>query len=149
MRSLSINYNGGNINIEVKEFNQHVSLSRNPKVHGNSCIVNNTCWHEDMEQTIKPREYNYYAMSNNEFVNTEELSTSTNYNNNTLLIQSISVSLTITQTTLEKLNCEKLVIAQKQRSRGQLLKSENTNVLQTQLNVKDNLALEVQYLINI
>ena len=88
-------------------------------------------------------------MSNNEFVNTEELSTSTNYNNNTLLIQIISVSLTITQTTLEKLNCEKLVIAQKQRSRGQLLKSENTNVLQTQLNVKDNLALEVQYLINI
>ena len=143
MRSISINYNGGNITIEVQEFNQHVSLSRNPKVHGNACIVHNTCWHEDMEQTLKPREYNYYAMSNNEFVNTEEPATTTKYNNNTLLIQIISVSLNITQTTMEKLNYDILVIAQKQRSRGQLLKSENTNILQTQLNVKDNIALEV------
>ena len=82
-------------------------------------------------------------MSNNEFVNTEEPSTTTKYINNTLLIQILSVSLNITQTTMEKLNYDILVIAQKQRSRGQLLKSENTNILQTQLNVKDNIALEV------
>ena len=143
MQPIIIRYNGGKINIEVKEFNQTIKLSRNPKVHGNSCIVNNTCWHEDMEQTIKPKEQNYYAMSNNEFVNTEEPSTTTKYNNNTLLIQIISDSLTITQTTMEKLNYDILVIAQKQRSRGQLLKSENTNILQTHLNVKDNIALEV------
>ena len=69
----------------------------NQKVHGNSCIVNNTCWHEDMEQTIKPREYTYYLMSNNEFANIEEPSTTTKYNNKTLVIQLISVRLTIKQ----------------------------------------------------
>ena len=97
MQSILINYTGGEINIEVKEFNQQINLSRNPKVHGNSCSVNSTCCDEDMEQTIKPREYTYDLMSNNEFVTIEEPSTTTNYNNTTLLIQVINVSLTITQ----------------------------------------------------
>ena len=69
MQPIRIKYNGGKINTEVQEFNQQINLSRNPKVHGNSCIVNNTCWHEDMEQTIKRREYKYYLMSNNDLFN--------------------------------------------------------------------------------
>ena len=96
-----------------------------------------------MGQTIKAREYNYYLMSNNDFVKTEEPSTTTNYNSTTLLSQIISVSPTIKQNiTIEKCKSEKLVIALKHRSRRQLVTCENTNILQTQLTIQDNIAVE-------
>ena len=69
MQPVIIQYNRGKVNVEVKEFNPQLNVSRNQKLHGNSCIVNNTCWHEDMEQTIKRREYKYYLMSNNDLFN--------------------------------------------------------------------------------
>ena len=74
-------------------------------------------------------------MSNNHFVNIEP-STATNYNNETLVIQIINVSSNTKQTNkIEKSQSEKLIIAQ-HRSRIQLLKYENTNILQTNLKLR-------------
>ena len=103
MKPIIIKYNSGTINIEVQEFNQQIHLSKNQKLHGNSCIVKNTCWGEDMHQTIKPRESNYYLISKNEFVNIEEPTLTTEYKNNNLIIQIVNVSTTMkTKTTNEK-----------------------------------------------
>ena len=117
MQPIIIKYSGGKINIEVKEFNQEIHLSKNQKLHGNSCIVNNTCW-QDIHQTIKLRESNYYLMSKNEFVNIEEPTLTTDYKNNTLIIQIVN----------EKSQADKLVTTQKQRAKRQLLKYENKNM---------------------
>ena len=95
MQPIIIKYKSGQISIEVKEFNQEINLSKNQKLYGNSCIVNNTCWHEDMNQTIKPRGSNYYLMSKNEFVNIEEPTLTTEYKNNNLIIQIVNVSTTM------------------------------------------------------
>ena len=98
MQPTIINCNGGNKNIEVKEINQEVHLSTNQKLHGNSCIVNNTCWGEEMHQTIKPRESNHYLMSKHEFVNIEEPTITTEYKTNVLISQSVNVSTIILNT---------------------------------------------------
>ena len=143
MQPIIIKYNGGQISIEVKEFNQEINLSKNQKLYGNSCIVNNTCWHEDMNQTIKPKESNYYLMSKNEFVNIEEPTLTTEHKNNNLIIQIVNVSTTIkTRATPEKSQSDKLVITQKQRKRRQLLKSENKNISPNQIKTKDNITVE-------
>ena len=74
-------------------------------------------------------------MSNNHFVNIEQ-STATNYNNETLVIKIINVSSNTKQThKIEQSQSEKLIIAQ-HRSRIQLLKYENTNILQTNLKLR-------------
>jgi hypothetical protein len=69
MQPIIIQYNGGKLNIEIKQFKQHITLFRSPKVHGQSCIVKNTCWHKDMTQPIKPGDCKYYLMSNTNFIN--------------------------------------------------------------------------------
>jgi hypothetical protein len=93
MQPIIIKYNGGNLNIEIKQFNQQINLSKNQKVNGNSCIVNNTCWCKGMIQTIKPGDCNYYLMSENDFINIEESQTTTEYTNQTLILQIITVSI--------------------------------------------------------
>ena len=142
MQPIIIKYSGGKIDIEVKEFNQEIHLSKNQKLHGNSCIVNNTCWHEDIHQTIKLRESNYYLMSKNEFVNIEEPTLTTYYKNNTFIIQIVNVSTNIKKTkTIEKSQADTLVTTQKQRARRQLLKSENKNVSPKQIKTKDKITV--------
>ena len=142
MQPIIIKYSYGKINIEVKEFNQEIYLSKNQKLHGSSCIVNNTCWHEDIHQTIKLRESNYYLMSKNEFVNIEEPTLTTYYKNNTFIIQIVNVSTNIKQTkTIEKSQADTLVTTQKQRARRQLLKSENKNVSPKQIKTKDKITV--------
>ena len=131
MQPIIIKYSYGKINIEVKEFNQEIYLSKNQKLHGSSCIVNNTCWHEDIHQTIKLRESNYYLMSKNEFVNIEEPTLTTDYKNNTFIIQIVN----------EKSQADTLVTTQKQRARRQLLKSENKNVSPKQIKTKDKITV--------
>ena len=131
MQPIIIKYNSGKINIEVKEFNQEIHLSKNQKLNGHSCIVNNTCWNDDMHQTIKPRESNYYLMSKNEFVNIEEPTLTTDYKNNTLIIQIVN----------KKSQADTLVTTQKQRERRQLLKSENKNVSPKQIKTKDKITV--------
>ena len=130
MQPIIITYRGGKINIEVKEVNQEIYLSKNPKLHGNSCIVNNTCW-QDIHQTIKLRESNYYLMSKNEFVNIEEPTLTTDYKNNTLIIQIVN----------EKSQADTLINTQKQQARRQLLKSENKNVPLKQNKTKDKITV--------
>jgi hypothetical protein len=93
MQPIIIKYNGGKINIEIKQFNQQINVSKNQKVNGKSCIVNNTCWYKGMIQTIKPGDCNYYLMSENDCINIEESQTTTEYTNQTLILQIITVSI--------------------------------------------------------
>jgi hypothetical protein len=131
MQPIIITYNGGKINIEIQQFNQRVNLSRSPKVHGQSCIVKNTCWHNDMIQTIKPGDCNYYLMSKTNFINIENPQISTEDTNNHLIIQIINASGNIKQQTVnEQIKSAKLLTAQTQKLRRQVLTSENTNILQ-------------------
>ena len=123
MQPIIIKYNSGKINIEVKEFNQEIHLSKNQKLNGHSCIVNNTCWNDDMHQTIKPRESNYYLMSKNEFVNIEEPTLTTKHKNNTLIIQIVNIYTNVKQ-------------------KNRIIKSENKHISQNQMKTKDNIFVE-------
>jgi hypothetical protein len=144
MHPIVIKYNGGKINIEIKQFKQHITLSRSPKVHGKSCIVENTCWNNDMIQTIKPGNCNYYLMSKNKFINIENPQISTEDTTNTLIIQIINASVTIKQQTLNvQLQPTKSTITQQQKLEQQLFKSENTNILQNHIKLKDNITVEI------
>ena len=109
MQPIIIKYSGGKINIEIKKFNQEIHLSKNQKLYSNLCIVNNTCWKDDIHQTIKQGETNYYLMSKNEFVNLEEPIFTTD-NKNTLIIQIVNVKTnTKNKKTIEKSQADKLV----------------------------------------
>jgi hypothetical protein len=142
MQQIVIKYNGGKINIEIKQFKQHITLSRSPKVHGQSCIVENTCWHNDMIQTIKPGTCNYYLMSNNKFINIENPQISED-TNNTLIIQIINASGNIKQQLVhEKMKSAKSLTAQTQKLRKQVLASENTNILENKIKIRDTIAVE-------
>jgi hypothetical protein len=126
MQPIIIKYNGGKFNIEIKQFNQQINVCKNQKVDGNSCIVNNTCWYKGMIQTIKPGDCNYYLMSENDFINMEESQTTTEYTNQTLVIQIINISIDRNQT-----------------NQIEQLKSENTNILQNPTKIKNNIYVEL------
>jgi hypothetical protein len=125
MQPIIIHYNGGKLNIEIKQFNQTINLSRHPKIHGQSCIVKNTCWHKDMTQTIKPGDCKYYLMSNNDFINIENPQISTEDTTDKLIIQVINASMNIKQ----KQHIEKIL-------------SEKTNILQNPTKIKSIIAVE-------
>jgi hypothetical protein len=125
MQPIIIKYNGGKLNIEIKQFNQTINLSRSPKVYGQSCIIKSTRWHNDMTQTIKPGDCNYYLMSETDFINIETPQISTTDTHNKLIIQIINAGINIKQ----KINIEKL-------------KSENINILQSPAKIKNNIYVE-------
>jgi hypothetical protein len=122
MQPILIKYNGGKLNIEIKQFNQQINLCKNQKVNGNSCIVNNTCWYKGMIQTIKPGDCNYYLMSENDFINIETPQISTEDTRDKLIIQIINASINI-----------------KRKQKIETNKSENTNVLQNLTKIKNNI----------
>jgi hypothetical protein len=125
MQPIIIKYNGGKLNIEIKQFNQQINLCKNQKVNGNSCIVNNTCWYKGMIQTIKPGDCNYYLMSENDFINIETPQISTEDTRDKLIIQIINASINI-----------------KRKQKIETNKSENTNILQNLTKIKNNIYVE-------
>jgi hypothetical protein len=125
MQPIIIKYNGGKLNIEIKQFNQQINVCKNQKVNGNSCIVNNTCWYKGMIQTIKPGDCNYYLMSENDFINIETPQISTEDTRDKLIIQIINASINI-----------------KRKQKIETNKSENTNILQNLTKSKNNIYVE-------
>jgi hypothetical protein len=116
MQPIIINYNGGKINIEFKQFNQTINLSRKPIIHGQACIIESTSWQKT--QTIKPGNYNYYLMSNNNFINIDYPQISEDITDK-LIIQIINASKNIKQQPVqEKIQSAKSLSSQTQKLRN-------------------------------
>jgi hypothetical protein len=125
MQTVIIQYNGGKSTIEFKQFNQTINLSRNLKIHGQACIVKNTTW-QDMTQTIKPGNYNYYLMSNNKFINCIEHPPLSEDTTDKLIIQIVNVSKNL-----------------KQYKHLKPLQPDNNNILKSSNKIKSYISVEI------
>jgi ribosomal protein L18 len=74
-------------------------------------------------------------MSKNKFINIENPDISAEYTTNNLIIQIINASKTIKDA--------KAFTAQKQKLKKQVLTSENTNILNNHIKIKDNITVEM------
>jgi hypothetical protein len=96
-----------------------------------------------MNQTIKPGNYNYYLMSNDNFINVDDPQILEDITDN-LIIQIINVSRNVKKPVAvhDKIISAKSLSAQTQKLRKQALTSENANILKNKIIIRDNISVE-------
>ena len=85
---ISIEYEGGDMTLRFREYQQTLKLSKNVDAYGDhNVVVSSSAWVE-MEQTIKRFEYRYYVMlSNGQFMNIDNPTRDNEFNDECCIVK--------------------------------------------------------------